>query len=71
MYYHINGELCLTEPHTAVIDCGGVGYKLTVSNTTLAAISPKLSRVCKFTCLTPLPSTKRGTYSLVWSVVAV
>ena len=42
MYYHINGELCLTEPHTAVIDCGGVGYKLTVSNTTLAAISPKL-----------------------------
>ncbi len=42
MYYHINGELCLTEPHTAVVDCGGVGYKLTVSNTTLAAISPKL-----------------------------
>ncbi len=42
MYYHIHGELCLTEPHTAVVDCGGVGYKLTVSNTTLAAISSKL-----------------------------
>ena len=47
MYYHVNGELCLTEPHTAVIDCGGVGYKLTVSNTTLAAISSKLGEKVK------------------------
>ena len=52
MYYHVNGELCLTEPHTAVIDCGGVGYKLTVSNTTLAAISSKLGdRVKLYTYL--------------------
>lgn len=47
MYYHVNGELCLTENHTAVIDCGGVGYKLTVSNTTLAAISHKLGEKVK------------------------
>ena len=47
MYYHINGELCLTEPHTAVIDCGGVGYKLTVSSTTLGAISSKLGERVK------------------------
>ncbi len=47
MYYHLNGELCLTENHTAVIDCGGVGYKLTVSNTTLGAISHKLGEKVK------------------------
>ncbi len=47
MYYHVNGELCLTEAHSAVIDCGGVGYKLTVSNTTLAAISSKLGEMVK------------------------
>ncbi|MBQ8510737.1 MAG: Holliday junction branch migration protein RuvA [Clostridia bacterium] len=47
MYYHVKGELCLTEAHTAVVDCGGVGYKLTVSNTTLAAISHKLGETVK------------------------
>ena len=47
MYYHINGELCLTEPHTAVIDCGGVGYRLTVSNTTLGSIAHKLGEKVK------------------------
>ncbi len=47
MYYHVYGELCLTEAHTAVIDCGGVGYKLTVSNTTLAAISSRLGERVK------------------------
>ncbi len=47
MYYHINGELCLTEPHTAVIDCGGVGYRLTVSNTTLGAVAHKLGEKVK------------------------
>ena len=47
MYYHLNGTLCLTENHTAVIDCGGVGYKLTVSHTPLAAISSKLGEKVK------------------------
>ncbi len=47
MYYHIYGELCLTEPHTAVIDCGGVGYKLTVSHTTLSSIASKLGEKVK------------------------
>ena len=47
MYYHVHGELCLTEQHTAVIDCGGVGYKLTVSTTTLSQISPKLGEKVK------------------------
>ncbi len=47
MYYHLHGELCLAHSHTAVIDCGGVGYKLTVSNTTLSAISHKIGEKVK------------------------
>jgi len=47
MYYHINGELCLTAPHTAVIDCGGVGYKLTVTNTTIGQIGHKIGEKVK------------------------
>lgn len=47
MYYHINGELCFTAPHTAVIDCGGVGYKLTVSTNTVAAIGHKVGEKVK------------------------
>ena len=47
MYYHLNGELCLAQAHTAVIDCGGVGYKLTVSNTTLSQISHKIGEKVK------------------------
>lgn len=31
MFYHISGELALCEPSLAVIDCGGVGYKITIS----------------------------------------
>lgn len=47
MYYHLCGELCLAEAHTAVIDCCGVGYKLTVSNTTLSAIAGKIGEKVK------------------------
>ena len=38
MLYHVTGTLCHREPGMAVIDCGGVGYKLTVSDYTAAAI---------------------------------
>ena len=31
MLYHVKGELALTEGNLAVVDCGGVGYALTVS----------------------------------------
>ncbi len=34
MFYHISGELVVVEANTAVIDCGGVGYCLTVSANT-------------------------------------
>ena len=35
MYYYIKGELALTKENFAVIDCGGVGYKLYASQKTL------------------------------------
>ena len=47
MYYHVNGELCLIEAHMAVVDCGGVGYQLTVSETTIAAIASKIGKNVK------------------------
>ena len=47
MFYYVNGELALTEPGTAVIDCAGVGYKLTISNNTLGALSSKLNQKVK------------------------
>lgn len=39
MFYYVRGELVLAEPGTAVIDCGGVGYKLSVSDNTLGKLS--------------------------------
>ncbi len=41
MYYYISGKLILTRLSTAVIDAGGVGYKLTVSATTLGKLAGK------------------------------
>ena len=34
MYYYIKGTLEVNEPTFAVIDACGIGYKLTVSQTT-------------------------------------
>ncbi len=52
MFYQLNGELVLTEVSVAVIDCGGVGYKLTVSGNTLGKISGrKGERIRLFTHL--------------------
>ncbi len=53
MFYRITGELVLTTPQTAVIDCGGVAYQLTISSSTLGKISAHgdKSRVALFTHL--------------------
>lgn len=40
MFYYIKGTLVLTDPLFAVIDCGGVGYKLSISGSTLSKIAP-------------------------------
>lgn len=47
MYYYLNGELSVIEGHMAVIDCGGVGYQLTVSDTTIALIASQLGKKVK------------------------
>ena len=39
MLYHVKGELALCEASLAVVDCGGVGYALTVSLHTAATLS--------------------------------
>ena len=38
MFYYLNGILAHKEPGLAVLDCGGVGYRLTISQNTLAAL---------------------------------
>lgn len=42
MFYHIRGELITVDGSFAVIDCGGVGYKLTVSLLTADLLSGKI-----------------------------
>ena len=41
MFYYLNGKLQMPEYCVAVIDCGGVGYKLTVSEQTAARLTGK------------------------------
>ncbi len=43
MFYYINGKLAALEPGFAVIDAGGVGYKMTISQSTYSAMPPHLS----------------------------
>ena len=47
MYYYISGKLAALERELdsgfAVVDAGGVGYKLTVSGTTYDSMPPHLS----------------------------
>ena len=39
MFYYIEGEIVFCEPGTAVIDVGGVAYKMTVSYNTFASMA--------------------------------
>jgi Holliday junction DNA helicase RuvA len=41
MFYYIEGEIVFCEPGTAVIDVGGVAYKMTVSYNTFASMAGK------------------------------
>ena len=43
MFYYIQGTIALLEPSFAVVDVGGVGYKLTVSGTTHERLSQSKS----------------------------
>ncbi len=52
MFYQITGELLQTEMSAAVIDCGGVGYYVNISSSTLQKIAGKRGdRVRLFTYL--------------------
>lgn len=56
MFYYISGGLALLEPNCAVIDAGGVGYRMTISQTTYAAL-PRPAQ--------PMPQAKLYTYLAV------
>ena len=47
MYYYLNGELAYRDVNTCVIDCGGVGYKLTTSVITSESLASKLGKQVK------------------------
>ena len=47
MFYYLKGELAYRDINTCVIDCGGVGYKLTVSFITSEAMLSKLGKQVK------------------------
>ncbi len=56
MYYYISGGLAHLEPNTAVIDAGGVGYRMTISATTHATLPHPTE---------PMPRVKLYTYLAV------
>lgn len=56
MFYYLKGELTYAAENVAVVECGGVGYKLTVSATTLASL-PSIVSDC--------PDVKLYTYMAV------
>lgn len=47
MYYYLHGPLAYIDATTCVIDCGGVGYKLTVSQITASSLHAKLENKVK------------------------
>ncbi len=47
MFYYLNGILAYLDHNTCVVDCGGVGYKLTVSLNTATALSSKIDTKVK------------------------
>lgn len=47
MYYYLNGELAFLDTNLCVVDCGGVGYKLTISLVTASALTSKVGTKVK------------------------
>ena len=47
MFYYLNGELALRDINMCVIDCCGVGYKLTISMITSESLASKLGQKVK------------------------
>ncbi len=57
MFYYISGKLALANPSLAVIDAGGIGYKLTISENTYNSLPPRHTQ--------EPPSVKLFTYMAV------
>ena len=38
MFYYLRGKLTVLQSDLAVLDCGGVGYKLTIPASTFSAL---------------------------------
>lgn len=49
MFYYVKGELVRTDPTSAVVDCGGIGYRMTISTNTLSRLSHIGEKVCLYT----------------------
>ena len=47
MFYYLNGELTVRDINFCVIDCGGVGYQLTISLTTSESLAAKMNQKVK------------------------
>lgn len=47
MFYYLKGELALRDVNTCVIDCGGVGYSLTISMITSESLASRLGQTVK------------------------
>lgn len=47
MFHYFNGKLAYCALNTAVVECGGVGYKLTVSAMTLSKIAGHVDQTVK------------------------
>ena len=47
MFYYLSGELTYRDSNTCVVDCGGVGYKLTVSLITATSLVSKMNTKVK------------------------
>ena len=47
MYYYLNGTLAYRDANVCVVDCGGVGYKCTVSLNTSASFTEKIGQSVK------------------------
>ncbi|MBQ8174824.1 MAG: Holliday junction branch migration protein RuvA [Clostridia bacterium] len=60
MFYHIAGEYVHAEESFVVLDCGGVGYKLTVSRTTAAALGHPSTAMGKVKLYTDLQVREDG-----------
>lgn len=50
MYYYLKGRLAVAQPSLAVVDCGGVGYKCNISQSTYNEIAGR-SEVLLYTYL--------------------